>query len=466
MKVMKFGGGCLRDGASFARAAEIIRDQAGPRAVIVSAAGGVTDMLLAGIKRAEAGEEADLPTLADLMSIHETIVREGIADPEAMEETAGALSEKFRRLEKLFMAVAFAGEISPSLKANILSYGERLAAIVLAGCLKSLKVAGAALDADEIGMVTEEASEDATVDLTEFRKAFAPAAAELFRTGTVPVITGYFGRTPEGRVSTFGRNGSDYSAAVVAAALDAAVLEVWKDVDAYMSADPDLVLDPEPVRRLSWEEAAELSYFGAKILHPRTFEPLSGKTVPIVIKSFLDPGKPGTEIRPRAVVHDEIVKSVTLNHKIALLRIHGPGVGFKPGVIGRIGRTLADAGVNIYSVITAQTCINLLVDEADAGRSLERIRAITNGIVQRVDLRDDIALVAVVGEGLLETPGVVARVLAAVSRAGINVEMMSTGASEVAAYIIVRRDRAAEAVRSIHRAFFEKRIDNGNAFTE
>jgi len=466
MKVMKFGGGCLRDGASFARAAGIIRDERGPRAVVVSAANGITDLLLAGIREAETGEEADLEIPARIFSIHETLVLEGIADPASRDETGIALAEKFRKLEKLFMAVALAGEISPSLKANIVSYGERLSAVVLSGCLKGLGIAAAAQDADEIGMITEEASENATVDLVEFKKAYAPAAAELFRTGTVPVITGFFGRTPEGRVSTFGRNGSDYSAAVVAAALDASALEVWKDVDAYMSADPDLVSDPEPVRRLSWDEAAELSYFGAKILHPRTFEPLAGKTIPIVIKSFLDPANPGTEILPRADAHDEIVKSVTSNHRIALLRIHGPGVGFKPGVIGRIGRTLADAGVNIYSVITSQTCINLLVDETDAGRSLERIKAMTNGIVQRVDLRDDIALVAVVGEGLLETPGIVARVLAAVSRAGINVEMMSTGASEVAAYIIVRRDRAAEAVESIHRAFFHKRVDSREGFTE
>ena len=466
MKVMKFGGGCLKDGACFARAAEIIRDQEGPRAVVVSAASGVTDKLVSGIKEATAGEEAELTTLAEIMTGHKTLVRDGIGDPAVREDVETALADKFRRLEKLFMAVAFAGEISPSLEANILSYGERLAAIVLAGCLRSLGVSAAALDADEIGMITEEAYENATADLAEFRKAVVPIAEGLFRSGSVPVITGFFGRTPEGKVSTFGRNGSDYSAAVVAAALDATALEVWKDVDAYMSADPDLVLNPAPVRRLSWDEAAELSYFGAKILHPRTFEPLTGKTVPIVIKSFLDPANPGTEILPRAFVDDEIVKSVTSNHRIALLRIHGPGVGFKPGVIGRIGRTLADAGINIYSVITSQTCINLLVDEADAGRSLERIRTMTNGIVQRVDLRDDIALVAVVGEGLLETPGVVARVLAAVSRAGINVEMMSTGASEVAAYIIVKRDRAAEAVNSIHRAFFEKGMDNLRAHTE
>ena len=454
MKVMKLGGGCLKDGDSFVRAAEIIHNAAEPCAVVVSAAKGVTDILIGSVREAEAGGETAVETLDSLRDRHRALVEGSIRQREIREEVLRTIEDRLKKLEKLLLAVSFAGEVSPSLYANIVSYGERLAAIVLSATLRAAGMVSEAWDSDDIGMITEEAYDNATVDIEEFRKNIAPHARRIFAAGGVPVITGFFGRTPEGKVSTFGRNGSDYSSAVVAVVLDASCLEVWKDVDGFMSADPDLVPGAVPIRRLSRLEAAELSYFGAKILHPRTFEPFSGRDIAVVIRNFLEPGQPGTEILAEGVETDAVVKSVTSNSKIALLRIHGPGVGFKPGVIGKIGRRLADAGVNITSVITSQTCINLIVDKADAAKGLEQIRTMTNGIVQRVDLKDDITLIAAVGEGLLRKAGIAARMFSSVSKAGINIEMISTGASEVAAYFIVGRKDAAAAVAAIHDAFF------------
>jgi len=214
---------------------------------------------------------------------------------------------------------------------------------------------------------------------------------------------------------------------------------------------------------LSWLEAAELSYFGARILHPRTFEPLEPSKTAVIIKSFLDPNNPGTEALAQGFETDTVVKSITCNSRIALLSVCGPGVGIKPGVISKIGRRLSDGGINIHSVITSQTRINLLVDKEDAVRSLEEIQGMSNGIIQRAELRNDIALVAVVGEGLLRKPGVAARVLCAVSGKGINVEMISIGASEVAAYFIIGKDRAAEAVNAVHHEFFGRLLLNNMA---
>ncbi len=454
MKVMKLGGGCLKDGDCFVRAAEIIKAAGNPCAVVVSAANGITDILIESIREAENAGETSFKTLESIRAKHQAMIQDAIPAGGIRDEINRTMNERLKRLEKLLLAVSFAGEVSPSLRANIVSYGERLAALVLSGTLRASGTPSEAWDSDEIGMITEEAYENATVNLEEFRKNVEPLARRIFRAQGVPVITGFFGRTPEGKVSTFGRNGSDYSAAVVASALDASSLEIWKDVDGFMSADPDKVASAVPIRRLSRLEAAELSYFGAKILHPRTFEPFSGRDIAVVIRNFLEPDSPGTEILARGIETDNVVKSVTSNGKIALLRIHGPGVGFKPGVIGKLGRRLADAGVNIYSVITSQTCINLIVDKADAARGHEEIRTMTNGIVQRIEIKDDIALIAVVGEGLLRKLGIAARIFSSVSRAGINVEMISTGASEVAAYFIVGRNHAAEAVAAIHEDFF------------
>jgi aspartate kinase len=454
MIIMKFGGGCLRDGKSYARAAGIIKAHGGWRTIVVSASQGVTDRLVQAIRDGAAGKGTEEQTLSSIREIHRNLADGSIADGEIRAGTSRVLEEKIGRLARLIRAVSLAGEASPSLQAHILSYGERLSAVIFSGALRSAGVPSAAWDSDEIGMVTDETSENATVNLDEFRKNVISRAHLLFRANAVPVITGFFGRTPEGRVSTFGRNGSDYSAAVVAAALDASRLEIWKDVDGFMSADPDLVDRPVHVPRLSWLEAAELSYFGARILHPRTFEPLGSDKTAVIIKSFLDPDKPGTEILARGFETDSVVKSVTCNSRIALLSIYGPGVGIKPGVIGKIGRRLSDRGINIHSVITSQTRINLLVDKEDAGRSLEEIRGMSNGIIQRAELKKDIALIAVVGEGLLRRPGIAARIFSAVSGKGINVEMISTGASEVAAYFIIGKDHTAEAVNAVHDEFF------------
>ncbi len=454
MRVLKFGGGCLKDGPSFARAAEIVRSAEKPCAAVVSAASGVTDILDRGVREAARDDAATAETLSAIRERHATLLAGALGPGEIRDEAGAALEERMIRLEKLLTAVAYAGEASPSLRANILSTGERLAAILLSGAIRAAGVPSAAWEADEIGMVTEETSDNAAVDIDAFRENVAPLARLLFQAGGVPVVTGFFGRTPGGRVAMFGRNGSDYSAAVVAAALDASRLEIWKDVGGFMSADPDLVAGAVSIPALSWREAAELAYFGAKIIHPRTFEPLAGRKIDVVIKSFVEPDGPGTELRAEGVETEAVVKSVTSNDRIARLRVQGPGVGIKPGIVGRIGRGLADAGINIHSVITSQTCINLLVDRADARAGADEVRKLSNGVIREVDLEEDIALVAVVGEGLLRRAGIAARVFSAVSRAGINIEIISMGASEVAAYFVVRRDRATEAVRAIHEDFF------------
>ncbi len=454
MRVLKFGGGCLKDGACFVRAAGIVRTAEGPCAAVVSAASGVTDVLARGVRDAARDDAATAGTLSAIRERHMGLLEGSLGPGEVREDVRAALEERLMRLEKLLMAVAYAGEASPSLRANILSTGERLAAVLLSGALRAAGVPSSCWESDEIGMITEETSDNATVDIDAFRRTITPLARLIFHAGGIPVITGFFGRTPGGRVALFGRNGSDYSAAVVAAALDAARLEIWKDVGGFMSADPDLVAGAVPVASLSWREAAELAYFGAKIVHPRTFEPLAGREIDVVIKSFAEPDGPGTELRAAGVETEAVVKSVTSNDRIARLRVQGPGVGIKPGIVGRIGRALADAGINIHSVITSQTCINLLVDREDARAGAEEVRKQSNGVFRDVELEEDIALVAMVGEGLLRRAGIAARVFSAVSKAGINVEIISIGASEVAAYFVVRRDRATEAVRAIHKEFF------------
>ncbi len=454
MKVMKFGGGCLKDEDSLGRVVEIIVRERRKPAVVVSALQGVTDALLGAVAAARSGERTIPARIAALREKHLGFAEWAVGNSAVREETIRSLRAALGRVERLLCGVACTGEASPAVRGRILSYGERLAARLVAGAVRARGRVARPLDSDRIGMVTDDDLENATVNLDLFRKRFARLAGEIRRRLYVPVVTGFFGLTPEAQISLFGRNGSDYSAAVLAHGLRARSLEIWKDVGGFMSADPKAERGARKIDRLSFDEAAELSYFGAKILHPRTLEPLAGRDVDVRIKCLFDPDAPGTEIRRRAEAGRGVVKSVTANEGIALLRIHGPGVGHKPGIIGRIGRRLAALDSNIYSIITAQTCINLLVDRKDARRAWRALRRDRNGVVARVDLEEDVALVAVVGEGMVARRGVAARIFSAVAKAGINVEMISSGASEVATYFIVDCADTGRAVRALHREFF------------
>ena len=457
MKVMKFGGGCLKDAASFDQAASIISREKKRPVVVVSAVSGVTDMLLEACHRAKMSEKSVAASIRRIRELHEALVGKLIRENEVRRGVSRRLAAVLRNAEKLLYGISYTTEATPATRSRVASCGERLAAFLLAALLADRGLPAQALESDKIGMVTDDVLENATVNLAVFKRNIRRAVRKGGRREIVPVITGFFGVTPKGQIATFGRNGTDYSAAVVAAGFGASRLEIWKDVQGLMSADPKLVPDARKISRLSYYEAAELSYFGAKVLHPRTLEPLHGLSISVVIKNLWDPDDPGTEVVPNGSIKRNIIKSVTCNPNIVLLRIHGPGVGYKPGIMGTIGGRLSAQGINIYSIITSQTCINLLVDRKDSARSFEALKAERGGVIERVDLETDIVLIAVVGEGLQRRKGLAARVFAAVSRAGVNVEMISTGASEVAAYFIVNRSDQTRTIRAIHREFFEAR---------
>jgi len=454
-KVMKFGGGCLRDADGFRRAAEIILNETLPPIAVVSAVSGVTDALEQGLARAVKNESGVVRTIRILRSRHNDLAASLIPSEEILKETLDQNEIRLHRLEKLLRGAALTGEASPYTRAHILSFGERWAAILLAAVLRAKGMDARAMESEMIGLAADETPDEATADLPAFRRAAARNALVLEAGRFVPVITGFYGVTPKRKIASFGRNGSDYSAAVITAGLRVRILEIWKDVDGFMTADPKRIPAAKGIARLSFVEAAELAYFGAKVLHPRTLEPLAGENVTIRIRHLDHPDRPGTEICPEGRTTEPVLKSVTLNNRIAVLRIQGAGVGRRPGIIGLIGQCLADRGVNILSVITAQTTINLLVAEADARVALTAIKTIRRGVITRVELETDLALVAAVGEGISAAKGLAGRMFTAVSDAGVNVEMISSGASPVATYFLVRKADALPSVRALHAEFFE-----------
>ena len=454
MKIMKFGGSCLKDSDHFLRVAKIIRREKKPVVVVVSAILGVTDMILKALQEAFDSEVKILPFIEDLEDRHKRIVQETIEKKAIKQKVYSSIEERLEKLERLLYGVAYIKDITDSVKALILSYGERFCGQILSGVIRDKGRDSLPLESDQIGLVTDDSFESATADLAETKENLERSVLPLVRKGISPVITGYFGCTKEGKITTFGRNGTDYSAAVIAHGLCADELEIWKDVDGFMSADPKIVDGAKKIDSLSYYEAAELSYFGAKILHPRTLEPVLNDKISICLKNLNAPNNDGSRLLKRSIERKGVIKSVTFNRDISVLKIRGPGVGYKPGVIAEIGNTLSDLGINIFSVITSQTCINLLLDSRDSLESYESIQALGDGVIEKVEREDDIALVSVVGEGLQNRRGIAARVFSVVAAEKINIEMISFGASEVAYYFIIKDDDVEKTINAIHSEFF------------
>ncbi len=454
MKVMKFGGASLKDKNNLCKTADIIISEKHPKIVVLSAIYGVTDLLEICIKQSKNDETQIKNHIEEIRNRHYIMASQCIENLNILNFTLQQLDERIQKLERLLYGIAYTEEVTKKVHALILSFGERLSVITMAGVLNSLGEKAQFLESDKIGIITDNNYENASPIMPIVKENCAKNVLPFIEKNITPVITGFFGCTPEGKTTLFGRNSSDYSAAVISSGVKATSLEIWKDVDGFMSADPKIVPDSHLIDKLSYYEAAELSYFGAKILHPRTVNPLIKQSIPLFIKNFNTPDKVGTEVCVQEHQKETIIKSVTYNENISVLKIEGSGVGSKPGIISEIGSRLSKLGVNIYSIITSQTCINLLIDKKNSAISYEALKSMENGVIESVERKDDKVVIAVVGVGIVDTPGLAAKLFNSVAQKNINIEMISLGASEVAIYFIVKQTDLKETILAIHDDFF------------
>jgi aspartate kinase len=454
MKVIKIGGGCLKGRRNIARILDLVAERGRGNVVVVSALNGVTDFLLQGTRDALEDEERIPEITAGLRKKHMGAAQHVFRRESAVQAYARDLEEMLRNLERFYYGLNFTREITSRMLDMIGSYGERFSAELLSAALRSRSVGAECRMPHRIGMLTDGKYGDATADLRRTAGNLKAHLLPLTGKGRVVFIPGFYGVSEQGDVTTFGRGGSDYSAAVVAAALGAEVLEVWKDVDGYMSADPRLVRRARLIPSLSYDEAAELSYFGAKILHPRTVEPLRRARLGIAIKNTLDPDGPGSLITAGRRRSRRIIKSVAHDTDIGILKVHASGVGARPGILGLVANRLTEAGINIKSVVTSQTCISILLarKDLDAGRSA--LKELRPRPYRKLEKTEDVALVSLVGEGLGTKKGIAAQCFTAAAESGVNVEMISFGPSRVALYFIVRTRDLRVAVSAIHEIFF------------
>jgi len=458
--VHKFGGSSVADASCFKRVADILIAAADrPReAVVLSACRGVTDALLGLVKLAEQDEDFTTPLQA-LRVRHEGLAAELLAAPAAAEYCV-VLGQDVVDIAGMLNTVRMIRAAPFSLRDVIAGYGEIWSTRLFAPYLRArggIRGEVRWLDA-RLAVVVEWGSLGPAVQWEVSEQRLKELVATDF-TGRL-VITGYVASTPEGVHTTLGRNGSDYSGSIFGALLGAAEIHIWTDVDGVLSADPRLVPNAQTIDELSYSEAMELAYFGAKVIHPQTMEPAVRRDIPIYIRNTFAPQKRGTLIcaNPKSAL---TVKGITSIDPVALVNLEGAGMIGVPGTAHRLFGALRDAGISVILISqgSSEHSICFAIPEAQSVRAEEVVRRafdseLRDGQIQSVDVGHGQSILAVVGDGMAGTHGVAAKVFNSLGDAGINVRAIAQGASERNISVVVDGRSAAKALRAVHAAFY------------
>jgi aspartate kinase len=460
--VMKFGGTSVGDGSRIKHVAELAkeyRDSGNEVVLVTSALNGVTDALLKSAKEAsETGKTSTIKEfITDLTKQHHQAAQDAITGKKAkkiVEVVTKELDSRLEELEKALIGICYLGELTVRSIDYISSYGERLTAPILCGSLNSLGIKSRSFTGGDAGIITTDDYGNARP--LEKSYSLIIERIEPLLKDSIPVITGFIGENEAGIITTLGRGGSDFSASIIGAALKADEIWLWKEVHGILTTDPMIVPEARTIPVISYIEAMELSYFGAKVLHPRTIEPAIKHGIPVRVKNTFDPSSPGTIIVKDLKQSKDIVKAVTVIRNVALINISGAGMAGTIGVAARVFTTLANAGVNIIMISqgSSEANISLVVDGSHLDKAVKGIRAeFKNGIIKDVTQDRNICVVAVVGAGMANTPGVAGRVFGALGKARVNVIIISQGSSQHNISFAVSGDDAAKAVQVLHREF-------------
>jgi len=458
--VFKFGGTSVGSPGAIEAVAKIVAAETGERVVVVSATAGTTDALVRAAEQATSGDAAAAQqTIERLSEEHRNLIADlvGVNGASALSEIVDLTD----RTIALLRSVALLRECSPRSLDAILSYGERVSAPMIAALLTARGVAAEALSAEGL-LITDDVFGHANPLLELTRERAEQQLVPRMRYGTVPVVTGMVGSTADGVTTTLGRGGSDYSAAVLAAALGARECRIYTDVSGVMSADPRIVADAKPLPAISYAEAAELSYFGAKVIHPRTVLPAVEAGIPVRILNTFAPDDPGTTIAATTPRDNTVVKATTSLGGLGLVTVQGAGMSGVPGFAARVFDTTAAEKISVLMISQASSensiCLvvpNDSVKRLDAALKRMFSKELARHDVEKVAIEAPVAIVSAVGEGMRGTPGVAARIFGALGRANVNVIAIAQGSSELNISLVVgEKDREA-AVKAIHREFHE-----------
>jgi aspartokinase/homoserine dehydrogenase 1 len=460
--VMKFGGTSVGDASCIGRVVEIVRAAARESdvVVVVSAMSGVTNKLVAAASQAEAGIYQPVAAIfGELRQQHDAAASALIHSTAERNRIDRKVKELLQAGDRLCQGTILLRELTPRTMDSISSLGERLSVSLVAAALAERGVASEAIEATEL-VVTDacHGAADPCMDLTRGR--CEARLRPLLQQGIVPVVTGFIGATTDGVLTTLGRGGSDYSATILGAVLDADEVIIWTDVDGLQTADPRLVPDASTIPEVSYREAAELAYFGAKVLHPKTLRAVGQCGIPLWIRSTFAPEQPGTKITPAGPASTGGVKALTAIGDVVLITVSGPGLAEAQDVLGRTFRTTAAVRANVLliSQASSQNDLCLVISSELAKSTVEALRHefahdLAHEPMEHIAVDATVAIVTVVGQELKSIPGIVGRTFGALGRENLNIIAIAQGSSDCTISFVVARQDMRAALASIHREF-------------
>jgi bifunctional aspartokinase / homoserine dehydrogenase 1 len=462
LQVMKFGGTSVGDASCIARVCEIVKQASREYSVlvVVSAMSGVTNRLIEAATQAESGERDNAALLIDtLRKQHHVALNALIHNVTTSKRLSARIEELLSEANRLCEGTALIRELTPRTLDSVSSLGERLSAPLVAAALEELGVTTEAIEATGL-IVTDGYHGAAEPAIDRTRERCEAQLRPLLQKGTVPVVTGFIGATPEGVLTTLGRGGSDYSATILGAAIAADEIIIWTDVNGVLSADPRLVPEARTIPEISYREAAELAYFGAKVLPPKTLRAVIAAEIPIWIRNTFEPHNRGTKITPQGSGFTLGVKALTAIKDVSLIAVGGPGIVGLPDVVGRTFSTTASVRANVLliSQSSSQNDICFIVSSTDAKRTVEALRQqfaqdLAHHKVEHITLDPNIAIVAVVGENMRGTVGVAGRTFSALGREDVNIIAIAQGSSESNISFVVASQHMSKALAAVHREF-------------
>ena len=463
MIIRKFGGTSVSTPARIRQIADILqarREEEAQMIVVCSAFGGVTDQLLRMADMARRGDTGYQQEWQSFRARHQEAARALVSEDQRV-QVIQDLEANHQDLHQLLYGIHLLRDMSPRTRDHILSFGERNSNYLIAQALQHRGLASTYVDARHL-IRTDNQHGKAVVAWSET----APLLREkLTLTTDIQFITGFIGRSKDGSTTTLGRGGSDYTAALIARAVGADMLEIWTDVSGVYTADPRKVHRAHPIAELSYAEALEMSHFGAKVIYPLTLQPVLDAGIPIRIKNTLQPAEPGTVIHTKSSPHPGLIRGISSIPEVSMLTLQGPGLAGIPGTAARMFRAIADAGINVILITQAssEAAITVAIEPVDKEKArmmVEKAFAeeIAGGRVEPVLVEDHLSTIAIVGENMRFQPGIAARLFTHLGRDGINVRAIAQGSSERNTSVLVHQEDEVKALNAIHAAFFPEEI--------
>jgi len=436
MVVMKFGGSSVGDAERIRNVCDIVKSRLKENPIVVlSAMKGITDMLIETAEKA-ANDDDVSRELEEIKKKHHTTLKKLGLDETLVDEQ---LHSYGKVVDKIFVMKKKSLEIMDEVQ----SFGERMSVRIVAAYLNKIGIKSRAFDAYDIGMITtpDYGKAEPLPDTEE------KIAQEIKKIKEVPIVTGFIGKDTAGNITTLGRGGSDYTAAIIGAATGK-VIEIWTDVNGIMSADPRVVKEARTIDEITFDEASELAYFGARVLHPKTIWPAIKKNIPVKVLNSFEPTHKGTTIVSEAARTKEAIKAIACKKDICLINVTSTRMLLAHGFLARLFSVFEDYKKSVDMIATSEVSVSLTVDNDN---DLEKVREDLEGVAE-VKVEKDKSIVCIVGEGMHNSKGIMGRVFSTLKE--IRVEMISAGASEINISFIVDNKDSDKAVRILHKEFF------------